>query len=182
MWLQAQEEVKKLISALEAKLIGNVALVDEASTAGSFIATPLWVLTGNKGPRLNGLIPRAGVSPEEVKRSERFGLRLREALEESHELNEAILSGLSAVDVNEHLIASEKIGRRSFLIWGGLLRKIGRQGAMLRKPVLAIYIIFLLTLILTVVPLSALIKKLLSPLFKTRIAQQKHYFALPSGE
>ena len=37
-------------------------------------------------------------------------------------------------------------------------------------------------MILTVVPVSALIKRVLSPFTRTHIAQQRRYFALPSGE
>ena len=41
---------------------------------------------------------------------------------------------------------------------------------------------FLVTLILTLVPVTALLKKLLSPLLRGRTQRQKAYFAAPSGE
>lgn len=182
MWLQAQEQVKGLLQALGSTLVGNVALIDEAGSIGSFLATPVWVLTGNKGPQLGGLIPRAGVAPHEIEACQRFGVRIREVLSSGQAIDQTLLSGLGAVDVDEKLIASESTARRSFLIWGGLLRRIGPQGSPLRKPVLAVYIVFLLTLILTFVPISMLLKKLLSPFLQQRIARQKNYFALPSGE
>lgn len=182
MWLQAQEQVKSLLHSLGSKLVGNVALTDEAGSLGSFLATPVWVLTGNKGPQLGGLIPRAGVAPHKIEACQRFGERIRGVLTSEQAIDPSLLNGLGAVDVDEKLIASESTARRSFLIWGGLLRRIGPQGAPLRKPVLALYVIFLLTLILTFVPLSMLLKKLLSPFLRQRIARQKNYFALPSGE
>lgn len=182
MWLQAQEQVKGLLQAVGGRLVGNVALVDEAGSIGSFLATPAWVLTGNKGPKLGGLIPRAGVAPRDIAACERFGIRIRDVLTSDLPIDDSLLSGLNAVAVDEKLIASESTARRSFLIWGGLLRRIGPQGAPLRKPVLAVYVLFLLTLILTFVPLSMLAKKLLSPFLQQRIARQKNYFALPSGE
>ncbi len=181
MWLMAQEQVKALLVARGARLVGNVALVDEAGTMGSFVATPLWVLTGNKGPRLGGLIPRAGVKPEEIVRSRRFGDRMREVLARGGRIDERLLQHLGAVRVNERLIASEKTARRSFLVWGKLLRSLGRQGSFSRKPVLFVYILFLLTLILTFLPLSMLVKALLAPLTRERIAEQKAYFGRPSG-
>jgi len=181
MWLMAQEQVKALLVARGARLVGNVALVDEAGTMGSFLATPLWVLTGNKGPRLGGLIPRAGVKPEEIARSRRFGDRMREVLARGGRIDERLLQHLGAVRVNERLIASEKTARRSFLIWGKLLRSLGRQGSFSRKPVLFVYVLFLLTLILTFLPLSMLVKALLAPLTRERIAEQKAYFGRPSG-
>lgn len=181
MWLMAQEQVKALLVARGARLVGNVALVDEAGTMGSFLATPLWVLTGNKGPRLGGLIPRAGVKPEQIVNSRRFGDRMREVLARGGRIDERLLQHLGAVRVNERLIASEKTARRSFLVWGKLLRSLGRQGSFSRKPVLLVYILFLVTLILTFLPLSMLVKALLAPLTRERIAEQKAYFGRPSG-
>ena len=76
MWLMAQERVKELLVAAGAPLVGNVVLVDEAGSIGSFLATPLWMMTGKQGPLLGGLIPRAGVKPEQIKASRRFGERI----------------------------------------------------------------------------------------------------------
>jgi hypothetical protein len=181
MWLMAQEQVKALLAACGARLVGNVALVDEAGTAGSFLATPLWVLTGNRGPRLFGLIPRAGVKPEQITASRRFGERMKAVLSGGGVIDATLLQHLGAVNVNDKLIASEKTARRSFLIWGKLFRSLGKQGAFLRKPVVFIYIVFLLTLILTFLPLSILLKAIFAPLTRNRVAAQKAYFGGPSG-
>lgn len=182
MWLMAQEQVKLLLEKAGARLVGNIALVDEAGTAGSFFATPAWVLSGNKGPHLFGLIPRAGVKPEQVAAARRFGDRMAEVLGRNGELDEHLLQGLGAVRVNEKLIASERTARRSFLIWGGLFRKLGPTGAAARKPLILFYFVFLFTLIVTFIPISMLLKKLLAPFAKARVASQKAYFAYPSGE
>lgn len=182
MWLMAQEQVKRMLQECGARLVGNVALVDEAGTAGSFFATPAWVLSGNKGPHLFGLIPRAGVKPEQIEASRRFGERIAATLSADAPMDEQLLQGLGAVRINEKLIASEKTARRSFLIWGGLLRKLGPTGAFARKPVLVFYVLFLFTLIVTFIPVSMLIKKLLAPFARARVASQKAYFAYPSGE
>jgi hypothetical protein len=181
MWLMAQEQVKALLGACGARLVGNVALVDEAGTAGSFLATPLWVLTGNRGPRLLGLIPRAGVKPGQITASRRFGDRMKQVLLGGGVIDERLLQHLGAVNVNDKLIASEKTARRSFLIWGKLFRSLGKQGALLRKPVVLVYILFLLTLILTFLPLSILLKAIFAPLTRDRVAAQKAYFGGPSG-
>lgn len=181
MWLMAQEQVKALLAECGARLVGNVALVDEAGTAGSFLATPLWVLTGNRGPRLFGLIPRAGVKPEQITASRRFGERMKEVLLGGGVIDATLLQHLGAVNVNDKLIASEKTARRSFLVWGKLFRSLGKQGAFLRKPVVFIYIVFLLTLILTFLPLSILLKAIFAPLTRDRVAAQRAYFGGPSG-
>lgn len=183
MWLNAQEKVKEKLKSLSAILIDNIVLVDEAHSAATFVATPLWVLTGNKGPWFNGLIPRAGVSERDIIDARRFGVAIKESLETSSEkLTEPTLLGLGAVDVNERLIASEKIARRSFEIWGKLLRKLGDQQSPVRKCVLVFYILFLITMILTVVPISAILKRIFAPLLRAKTEQQKAYYAAPSGE
>jgi hypothetical protein len=182
MWLMAQEQVKALLDQAGAKLVGNIALVDEAGTAGSFFATPAWVMSGNKGPHLFGLIPRAGVKPEQIVAAKRFGDRMEAVLTQNRPIDEGLLQGLGAVRVNEKLIASERTARRSFLIWGKLFRSLGPTGAPARKPVIIVYFVFLFTLIVTFIPISIVIKKLLAPFAKARVASQKAYFAYPSGE
>jgi len=182
MWLMAQERVKELLSTARARLVGNVVLVDEAGSVGSFLATPLWMMTGKQGPLLGGLIPRAGVKPQQIEASRRFGERIVQRFGQGQVLDTSLLRGLGAVKVNTRLIATEKAARRSFLAWGALLRKLGQQGAPARQPVVAFYILFLIALLITVLPLSALLKTLTAPLLRGRIAAQQAYFSAPSGD
>jgi hypothetical protein len=181
MWLMAQEEVKKRLSAANARLVGHVALVDEAGTVGSFLATPLWMLTGKRGPRLGGLIPRAGVKPENIVACSRFGERIKSVLLSGAALDETLLQNMQAVKVNEGLISSETAIRRGFLVWGKLFRALGKQGSPQRQPVVILYICWLVLAILILVPLGFLIKLLLKPLLHKRMEAKKAYFAAPSG-
>ncbi len=183
MWLMAQEKMKQHLKRIGARLIDNIVLTDPTHSAATFISTPLWMLTGKKGPFLNGLIPAAGVSPTAIKNASRFGDAIAQQLPtRAVEDNRPILRNLGAVNISERLIASERIAIRSFRLWGTLLRALGKPGTLLRRAVLVLYIIFLLTLILTVVPVSAVLKRLFAPLMKKRIAAQRQYFAAPSGE
>jgi hypothetical protein len=183
MWLMAQERMKEHIARLGGHLIDNVALVDLAHMAATFISTPMWMLTGKRGPFLGGSVPRAGVPADEIARAARFGEAIaRQLPERRSDDHSPMLKGLSAVSINESLIASETITRRSFRIWGGLLRAIGNQRSITRRIVLGLYVLFLITLILTVVPISAVLKRLLRPLTRARTQRQRAYFAAPSGE
>lgn len=183
MWLMAQEVMKEKLTALGARLIDNIALVDRAHPAATFISTPMWMLTGKRGPFLGAFVPAAGIPAEDIAAAARFGTAIAAQLPQRAVNDHApMLSGLGAVKINERLIASEKIARRSFLIWGKWLRAIGEPASPLRKVVLCFYIVFLVLMILTVVPVSAVIKRVLSPFTRERIAQQKQYFAQPSGE
>jgi hypothetical protein len=181
MWLMAQEKVKAQLQQLRAKLLDNVVLSDDCGAFFSFLATPLWMLTGNKKPL--SWVPAAGIADQDIAEAERFGTAIKNRLEhDATPLEQSMLKGLSAVTINEKLIASERMANHSFSIWSKLLRKIGPQQSTRRAFGLIIYVIFLLALILTVVPISALIKKLISPLTRDKIIAQKKYYAEPSGE
>jgi hypothetical protein len=180
MWLKAQEIVKQSLAGHGARHVGHVALVDEAGTVGSFLATPLWMLTGKPGPRLGGLIPKAGVAPEKVAASSRFGERMAETLESGAPLDESLLRGLDAVRVNTALISSENAVRRGFRVWGGLLRALGPQGHWRRKIALVAYVLWLVLAIVVLVPLGYLLRKIFGPLRRRRLAELAAYYAAPS--
>lgn len=183
MWLQAQERMKERLAEIGARLIDNVVLIDSAHSAFTFISTPLWMVTGKRGPFLGGRVPEAGISNADIAACSRFGEAIaRELPQRASGANASMLAGLGAVKINEQLIASEAIAKRSFKLWGGLLRALGKPSSPIRSAALFFYFVFLLTLILTVVPISAVIKKLLSPLTRAGIARQKAYFAAPAGE
>ncbi|MFT3929824.1 MAG: dialkylresorcinol condensing enzyme [Spongiibacteraceae bacterium] len=183
MWLMAQERTKQLLLDLGARLIDNVVLTDRTHVAATFISTPLWMLTGKRGPFLGGLVPAAGIPAEDIADVARFGRAIAAQLPaRASDSTEPMFQGLGAVTVNPRMIASEKIALRSFRIWGGWLRALGDQQSLARKCLLFFYVIFLVTLILTVVPVSAIIKRLLMPFMRERVQLQRNYFAAPSGE
>jgi hypothetical protein len=181
MWLMAQEKVKNRLTELGARLVDNIALTDACGTAASFLATPLWLFTGRQKPY--GWVPRAGIAEVEIVAASRFGTAIAQRLTaDDQPIEQPMLAGLGAVRIDEKLIASEKVGNRSFQLWSRLLAALGPQQSRRRGAGLVVYIVFLLCLIVTVVPLSALLKKLLAPLLKERTQREKAYFAGPSGE
>lgn len=180
MWHMAQEEVKRMLTDAGARLSDNIVLTDAGSSFATFITTPRWMLTGRTDPIWS--LPAPGIAEEAIRRASRFGAALTEALRADRlDGRHPVLEGLGAVDADMRLVPSEKIGRRSFQIWGRLLRAVGPQGSAGRKPVLAIYAVFLVTMILTVVPVTMLLRALLRPLAARRMAEQKRYFDSPSG-
>ncbi|PTQ71166.1 hypothetical protein [Pseudomonas sp. GV071] len=181
MWLMAQEKLKTRLNELGARLLDNVALTDACGTAASFLSTPLWMFTGRQKPY--SWVPRAGIDDAEIAASGRFGEAIAQRLNRDQlPLTEPMLQGLGAVRVDEKLIGSETVGNRSFQLWSRLLAAIGPQQSLRRGLGLVVYVVFLLCLIITVVPLGAVLKKLLAPVFKARTQRQKAYFAGPSGE
>jgi hypothetical protein len=180
MWVMAQESVKKQLQRLQARHLDNIVLTDQSGTFASFITTPRWMFTGRKNAFWG--LPPAGVPDHEITAARRFGHALRAALHADQERGEqALLTGLAACRVDPRLISSEKVGLRSFTIWGKLLHRVGRPGSPLRRAVLTLYIVFLLCLIVTVVPITMVLKTLLRPLLKRRLAQQQAFYEQPSG-
>ena len=178
MWVLAQEQVRDLLAAAGARHCDHIALVDPHKLS-SFITTPRWMLTGRQDPSWG--LPRAGVTDGDLAGSARFGRALVRALANNALDGRPALTGLAAASVDPALLASEKIGRRSFRVWGKLVRATGGPGAPMRRPVLVAYVMFLVAMIVTVVPVSLLIRTLLKPLLRARLAAQAASYERPSG-
>ena len=179
MWMLAQEKMKQLLADCGARLIDNVVLTDPSPTLVTLITTPYWLLTGRR--HFPGL-PAAGIDAQSIAGTARFGLALRDGLRQHAERQTApMLHGLQACRADPRLYLSERAGTRSFYLWGKLLRAAGAPQAPQRKPLLLVYVVFLIALILSVVPLSLLLQALLRPLLKIQSAQLKQRFEMPSG-
>lgn len=180
MWLIAQEKMKSLLAGLGARLIDNVVLTDQGKSLYTFVTTPRWMLTGKKDAFW--FFPKAGVSEDVIGASSRFGERLCSALLNNEERNKApLLTNMSAVNVNGKLIATERIAHRSFLIWSKLIKKAGPPNSAGRNIVITIYSLFLLTLVVTVVPLNMFIRKIIYPFRKKAIDDAVSSYEQPSG-
>lgn len=180
MWLMAHARVRGLLAALGARHLDNVAFTDRAPTLATLLTTPLWLLTGRR--RCVPCLPAAGVAEDDIRRGARFGRALADALATDAERGAApLLAGLGAVEARPELLLSEQAGTRSFRAWGRLLRLAGPPGSLPRWPLLILYIVFLVAIILTVVPLSLGLQALLRPLLGARLAALKSTFEQPSG-
>jgi hypothetical protein len=92
-----------------------------------------------------------------------------------------MLAGLGAARVDPRLIFSERAGQRVFSMWSRLIRRGGAPGSAGRKLLLALFCAYLVAVILTLVPASLIVQRLLRPLFSRRLESQRAYFELPSG-
>ena len=180
MWLMAHQKMKIMLDGLGARLIDNVVLFDRGNVFATLITTPLWFLTGKQAGFLG--LPPPGVALPEILHARRFGLALQNALANDAEKNAApLLAGLNAVEADPKLYFTEQAATRSFYLWGKLVRASGEPGSWERKPVLLLYVIFLVALIVTVIPASLTLQALIRPLLRKQLARMKHDFELPSG-
>ncbi len=180
MWMSAQEKLKSLLAHAGARLIDNVVLTDPGPTLATFITTPRWLLSGNKAGFWG--MPAAGLSEAQIHDSRRFGLALREALGNDREKgSEPLLAGLGAVKVDPRLYFSERTGTRSFFVWGKLLLAAGPPGSWQRRPLLALYVVFLIAMIVTLVPASLALQAVLRPFMGPWLTKIQAQFEQPSG-
>lgn len=180
MWVTAQEKMTNMLKKVDARVIDNVALTDQSGSVLSLITLPFWMLTGDK--KYFKSLPSAGIKEEEITAASRFGERLNEALKADKEKNtEPMLTNLAAVNVNAKLVATEKIANKSFRIWSKLIKLFGAKYSIGRKISISIYFVFLLTLIITIVPLNILARKILNIFQKEKLAAMEIMYELPSG-
>lgn len=180
MWLLAFDKFTRLLADSGARLIDNVVYTDPGPALATFITTPRWLLTGRRGAMWG--MPAAGLNPAQISGAARFGHALRAALHAGRECGDApLLAGLGAVEVDPRLYISEKVGTRSFFLWGKLLRAAGPPGAPQRVPLLAVYAVFLVTMIVTVVPVSLTLQKLTRPFAQGWLNRIRQHYEKPSG-
>ena len=180
MWLLAQETVKRLIREAGGRLLDNVAFTDQGGTLATFVTTPRWLLTGRRDAFWG--LPAAGVAEREIAKADRFGLALLNALRADREREDApMLAGLGAARVDPRLIFSERAAQRAFSAWSRLIRLGGAPGSIARVPMLALFSVYLVAMILTVVPTSLLVQRITRPLFAARLRSLQAYYELPSG-
>jgi len=180
MWIMAQKKMREKLDTLGAKLIDNVVLIDQGGNLATFITTPRWMWTGRKNAFWG--LPKAGVASDDIQNASRFGWALSRALSKDLEKEcKPLLRGLEAVKVDNSLVGTEKIAHKSFRIWGGLIRKFGTTGEKARIPILALYFIFLLSLIVIVVPLNTIVKPIFRTLNHKKVEEERLSLEQPSG-
>lgn len=181
MWMLAFDKLRGLLDDCGARLIDNVVLTDPGPTWATFITTPRWLLTGRKGGFWG--MPEAGLSAAQIAGCARFGQALRDALARGEAGGAGpLLQGLGAVRADARLYISEKAGTRSFHLWGKLIMAAGgAPGSARRRPLLLLYVLFLVALILTVVPVSLTLQALARPWCRGWLHRIRTQYELPSG-
>jgi hypothetical protein len=132
MWLGAQEKMKRKLLDAQARLVGNVALVDRSGNLVSLITILRWMFTGNSAPFW--FFPKSGVSDEDVRHAAEFGKQINRALQ-ANEFStlQSELNREGAVEIKPNLVLMEKRGQKAFSVWskfvaaGGSIRSSGRK-------------------------------------------------------
>jgi len=172
MWISAMERVKKSLHESNAKLVGNIALVDNHANPISFVTIFHWMFSGKKDRYLN-IFPKPGVADEDIDHTKVFGSILEQYLHKGEwDGMQAALVEQKAVRIKYNLMFIESKARRIFALWARFIVKRKKRTAWLVvfKYYLLIALFIAAPIILTV---DAIFFK---PFLSGRIKRQKQYY------
>jgi len=173
MWLSAMERVKKLLQQADAKLVGNIALVDRHHNLVSFVTLLRWMFKGKKDRYLN-IFPPPGVAVEDIVHTQVFGKTALHYLNKSEWAGtQAELVQQGAVEVKYNLMFIESKARRIFSLWARFIAKRKK-----RTGWLVVFKYYLLIALFIAAPLILTIDALFfKPFLSRRIKRQKQYYS-----
>lgn len=124
MWVVAQERMKLLLKELNARLVGNIALVDRNPNLISIVTIIRWMFYGKKDPFWG--FPRAGILQKDIDGAEKFGQIVNRALmkDQTEKLNAQLLEN-GAVTIDPALLILEKRASKIFKLYGNFIRAKG---------------------------------------------------------
>lgn len=172
MWVMAQEKIKKLLNENQAKLVGNVALVDRVGNLISVITIVEWMFSGVKKKYL-GLFPLPGVSDKDISESEKFGKIIRGKLQSGdwktlqHELVQH-----DAVRISSYLVKVDKTANKIFNKWSNFINS--RKNS--RKIWLKVFYVYLFLAIWLISPIVYILHVFTYPLKINSIKRETRYY------
>ena len=172
MWLSAFVRVKKLLRNAEAKMVGNIALVDTHPNPVSFITIFHWMLHGKKDSYLN-IFPPPGVSDADIKHTKVFGQCVIPHLMNNHwESLQVELDANKAAVLNYNLMVIESTASKIFRAWAGFIAKRKNKLPWIRAYKYYLLIAFFVGAPI-LITLDAILFRFTSP---KRIKAKKQYY------
>lgn len=176
MWLVGQEKMKRKLSELNARLIGNIAMVDKTPNLIGLFTVLGWMLKGKKKNFL-GFLPPSGVSDKDISDAEKFGpIILKHLNDDSLNSLQRELVEQGAVAIDPKLLQLEIRANRLFGMWSKFMLAKGGPGNPARR-VRAKVLLFLIPLgALILAPLSALLAILSGLVNRRKMKKIKEQF------
>jgi len=172
MWLSAFVRVKKLLHAAEAKIVGNIALVDTHPNPVSFVTIFHWMLHGKKDSYLN-IFPPPGVSDADIKHTKVFGESvIPHLMNNNWEGLQAELDANKAAVLNYNLMVIESTASKIFKAWAKFISKRKNKLPWIRAYKYYLLIAFFVGAPI-LITLDAILFRFTSP---KRIKAKKQYY------
>ena len=170
MWMLSQEKLKVYIKNLNAKLVGNIALVDRHNNYISVLTILRWLTTGRK--EKSGIFPAAGVSNKEISGSVKYGKIIENHFGTNNFANlQPDLVKHGAVEIRPFLVRVEKVGNKIFTVWSKLIIKKKERRTLLIK----FFKVYLMAAIWVISPIVLVLHLLTTPIFWFKRQKQKQY-------
>ncbi len=170
MWMFSQEKLKVYLKNLNAKLVGNIALVDRHDNYTSVLTILRWMTTGKK--EKSGMLPAAGVSDQEIAGAGKYGKIIEKHLSENTlETLQPDLVKNGAVEIRAFLVRVEKVGNKIFTVWSNLIMKKKEKRPLLIK----FFKVYLMAAIWVISPVVLVLHLLTTPIFWFKRKKQREY-------
>jgi hypothetical protein len=181
LWFSASETMKRMIADLGGIHIDNVAVSHQGPTLTTFVTTPRWMLTGRRD-RFLRVFPEAGTGRADMEGLERFGRAIANNLGAlSTNSQRSLLKGLDAVELNARYVILERAGWISYRYWAKIARLFGEAGSWKRRPIIYLFLAYLIVFLPVAIPISMILRLLLNPLLNTNVEAYVHRLKSPSG-
>lgn len=175
MWLHAQERVKEYLLKQNAKLVGNIALVDNNPNIISTLTVIRWAMKGQK--EATRFLPAAGVREADIQAAQAFGKPILRHLQEGtlDQLNDELLK-MDAVQIKPGLVLLEQTGVKNFRKWSKYIADKGGPGAAERQGRVKQFKNLLIVAIFILSPITSSLAKVKEQLKKKKLKEDVIYF------
>ncbi|MDX6181049.1 dialkylresorcinol condensing enzyme DarA [Flavobacterium sp. Fl-77] len=172
MWIMAQEKIKVLLKEANAKLIGNVALVDRVGNLISVITIVEWMFSGVKKKYL-GIFPLPGVSEKDIQESDKFGAVIFKHFNQNNYTDlQTELLAIDAVRISPYLVTVDKTANKIFDKWSNLIYKNQKN----RKTLLKVFNVYLFLAIWLISPIVYILHLITYPFKLKTIKKETQYY------
>jgi len=173
MWLNSQEKVKRKLLDANARLVGNVALIDRSSNVVSLVTIVRWLVNGKR----TTFGRKAGVSAEDIDSAQKFGVPINEALQRNNfdHLQEH-LNDKGAIDINPSLVLMERRGQKAFGVWSKFIAAGGNPQSRGRKIRVYIFMYLLPTAVFVLSPVLWTVSKIMLLTKRDVLKREVEYF------
>lgn len=177
MWIMAQEKMKKKLQELQAKLVGNIVLVDRHINHISVITIAQWMFSGKK-ERFLGIFPKPGVAQKDIDASVKFGPIIKShLLKNNYTTLQPDLLEADAVKIKPFLITVDKRANVIFSKWAGLIQSKGDKNNPKRQLFVKMFNYYLLFAIWIIAPIVFILFLLTYLPLYGKLKKEKTYYA-----
>lgn len=156
MWAMGQKEIRKQLASAGANYSGYIVLQDEHPNLVSLFTIVSWLFYDKK--EAHGVMPRAGVSNENISGASKFGAPILKALQSNDFSNlQKELVELGSVPYRSFLVFVETIGHKMFGKWANFCRKKGGPNAKERNTRIFIFSLYVFFALLVASPIAIVI-------------------------